>query len=71
MDDAWEPSKLQRCFVNGGGLYIELFLIYLVLKGLTKNKTPSWICDTNIEVRTNECEAVTLISLINEISQTY
>jgi len=23
MDDAWEPSKLQRCFVNRGGLDIE------------------------------------------------
>ena len=64
MDDAWEPSKLQRCFVNRGGLDRKLFLIYLVLKGLIKNKSPSWICNINIEVRTNACEGVTLISLI-------
>jgi hypothetical protein len=64
MDDAWEPSKLQRCFVNRGGLDKKLFLIYVILKRLIKNKSPSWICDINIEVRTNACEAVTLISLI-------
>jgi len=64
MDDAWEPSKLQRCFLNRGGLDRKLFLIYLVLKGLIKNKSPSCICDINIEVRTNACVAFTLISLI-------
>ena len=64
MDDAWEPSKLQRCFVNRGRLDRKLFLIYLVLIGLIKNESPSWMCDIDIEVRTNTCEAVTLISLI-------
>jgi hypothetical protein len=64
MGDAWKPSKLQRCFVNRGGLDRKLFLIYLALKGLIKNKSHSWICDINIEVRTKASEAVTLISLI-------
>jgi len=43
MDDAWEPSKLQRCFVNWGGLDRKLFLIYLVLKWLTLRRLTSYI----------------------------
>jgi hypothetical protein len=39
-------------------------LIHLVLKGFIKNKSLSWIYDINIEVRTNACGAVTIVSLI-------